>query len=98
MLTLNVVGEDGEVRPLEAIRREVLLIALTHYGGSRAATARRLRVSRATVYNMLERLAERPAEGRPPDAVSQGDHPAALFNTAADAAPLVSTVDVVNRP
>jgi DNA-binding NtrC family response regulator len=46
----------GEVRPLEEVEAEVIRFAIGHYHGQMSEVARRLRISRSTLYRKLEAL------------------------------------------
>jgi DNA-binding NtrC family response regulator len=47
------VGEDGHVKPLAQIEREIIAIALLHCGGHVTEAAKALRVGRSTLYRKL---------------------------------------------
>jgi DNA-binding NtrC family response regulator len=53
---LNLIGPDGEVRPLEEIEAEAIRFAISHYEGQMSEVARRLRIGRSTLYRRLEVL------------------------------------------
>jgi DNA-binding NtrC family response regulator len=52
--TLGMVGEDGEVRPLEEMEAEAIRFAISHYRGQMSEVARRLKIGRSTLYRKLE--------------------------------------------
>ncbi len=52
--TLGMVGEDGEVRPLEEMEGEAIRFAISHYRGQMSEVARRLKIGRSTLYRKLE--------------------------------------------
>ena len=52
--TLRMVGEDGEVRPLEEMEAETIRFAISHYRGQMSEVARRLKIGRSTLYRKLE--------------------------------------------
>ncbi|WP_309085137.1 sigma-54 dependent transcriptional regulator [Chelativorans sp.] len=62
---LRAIGDDGHVRPLEAVEREVIGLAITFYGGQMSEVARRLRIGRSTLYRKLKEMGLEPAGGRP---------------------------------
>ncbi len=51
---LIMVGEDGEVRPLEEMEAEAIRFAISHYRGQMSEVARRLKIGRSTLYRKLE--------------------------------------------
>jgi DNA-binding NtrC family response regulator len=53
---LPLLDEEGEVRPLEEVEREVIKFALAHYRGQMSEVARRLHIGRSTLYRKLEGL------------------------------------------
>ena len=53
---IQLVGDDGEVRPLEEIEADVIRFAVTHYRGQMSEVARRLRIGRSTLYRKLDTL------------------------------------------
>ena len=64
---LGMVGEDGEVRPLEEMEAEVIRFAISHYRGQMSEVARRLKIGRSTLYRKLEE-----ADGGTPESGSAG--------------------------
>src|SRR5262245_22942575 len=54
--TIDLVGAQGEVRPLEEIENELIRFAITHYRGQMSEVARRLRIGRSTLYRKLKDL------------------------------------------
>jgi DNA-binding NtrC family response regulator len=50
----------GEVRPLEEVEAELIRFAVGHYHGQMSEVARRLRISRSTLYRKLEALERAP--------------------------------------
>ena len=52
--TLGMIGEDGEVRPLEEMEAEAIRFAIAHYRGQMSEVARRLKIGRSTLYRKLE--------------------------------------------
>ena len=53
---LSLVGEDGEVRPMEQVEAETLRCAIDYYGGRMSEVARRLGIGRSTLYRKLRDL------------------------------------------
>ena len=60
---LAMLGDDGEIRPLEKMESETIRFAIAHYRGQMSEVARRLKIGRSTLYRKLEQLglSERPA-------------------------------------
>ncbi len=52
--TLGLIGEDGEVRPLEEMEAETIRFAISHYRGQMSEVARRLKIGRSTLYRKLD--------------------------------------------
>ena len=52
--TLGMVGDDGEIRPLEEMEAETIRFAISHYRGQMSEVARRLKIGRSTLYRKLE--------------------------------------------
>ena len=52
--TLAMLGEDGEVRPLEEMEAETIRFAISHYRGQMSEVARRLKIGRSTLYRKLD--------------------------------------------
>lgn len=61
--TLAILGENGEVRPLEDMEAEAIRFAISHYRGQMSEVARRLKIGRSTLYRKLDDAA---AAGREP--------------------------------
>jgi DNA-binding NtrC family response regulator len=61
---LSAVDDDGHVRPLEAVERELIRFAIDHYGGQMSEVARRLRIGRSTLYRKLKEMGIDPSDGR----------------------------------
>jgi DNA-binding NtrC family response regulator len=55
--TLPMLGEDGEVRPLEDMEAETIRFAISHYRGQMSEVARRLKIGRSTLYRKLDEAA-----------------------------------------
>lgn len=47
------LGEDGEMRSLEEVERELIAFALKHYAGHMSRVARALKIGRSTLYRKL---------------------------------------------
>jgi DNA-binding NtrC family response regulator len=60
--TLAMVGEDGEVRPLEDMEAETIRFAISHYRGQMSEVARRLKIGRSTLYRKLDEAATSDAD------------------------------------
>lgn len=58
-----MLGEDGEVRPLEEMEAESIRFAIAHYRGQMSEVARRLKIGRSTLYRKIDEAA---ASGREP--------------------------------
>jgi len=54
--SLPLLGDDGEMRPLEELEAEAIRFAIAHYRGRMSEVARRLRIGRSTLYRKLESL------------------------------------------
>jgi DNA-binding NtrC family response regulator len=52
-----MLGEDGEVRPLEDMEAETIRFAIAHYRGQMSEVARRLKIGRSTLYRKLDEAA-----------------------------------------
>ncbi|WP_425988117.1 sigma-54-dependent transcriptional regulator [Afipia sp. DC4300-2b1] len=61
--TLAMLGEDGEVRPLDDMEAETIRFAIAHYRGQMSEVARRLKMGRSTLYRKIDEAA---ASGREP--------------------------------
>jgi DNA-binding NtrC family response regulator len=53
---LDLLDENGEVRPLEQIEADAIRFAISHYGGQMSEVARKLRIGRSTLYRKLDSL------------------------------------------
>ena len=56
MSALDLLDDNGEVRPLEHIEADTIRFAITHYRGQMSEVARRLRIGRSTLYRKLDSL------------------------------------------
>jgi len=56
MSALDLLDDNGEVRPLEHIEADAIRFAITHYRGQMSEVARRLRIGRSTLYRKLDSL------------------------------------------
>ena len=56
MSALDLLDDNGEVRPLEHIEADAIRIAIAHYRGQMSEVARRLRIGRSTLYRKLDSL------------------------------------------
>jgi len=54
--SLPLLGDDGEMRPLEELEAQAIRFAIAHYRGRMSEVARRLRIGRSTLYRKLENL------------------------------------------
>ncbi len=61
--SLAMLGEDGEVRPLDDMEAETIRFAIAHYRGQMSEVARRLKIGRSTLYRKIDEAA---ASGREP--------------------------------
>ena len=61
--TLAMLGEDGEVRPLDDMEAETIRFAIAHYRGQMSEVARRLKIGRSTLYRKIDEAA---VSGREP--------------------------------
>lgn len=59
---LAPLNAAGEIRPLEEIEGELIRFAIEHYHGQMSEVARRLRISRSTLYRKLEALKLAPSD------------------------------------
>ncbi|MGL5164322.1 MAG: sigma-54-dependent transcriptional regulator [Afipia sp.] len=64
--TLAILGEDGEVRPLEDMEAETIRFAISHYRGQMSEVARRLKIGRSTLYRKLDDAAAAAREPADP--------------------------------
>ena len=55
--TLNMLAEDGEMRPLGDMEAEIIRFAVAHYRGQMSEVARRLKIGRSTLYRKLDEAA-----------------------------------------
>ena len=53
---LDLLDDNGDVRPLEDIESDAIRFAITHYRGQMSEVARRLRIGRSTLYRKLDSL------------------------------------------
>ena len=60
----SAIDDNGHVRPLESVEREIILFAIDHYGGQMSEVARRLQIGRSTLYRKLKEMGIEPSEGR----------------------------------
>ncbi|GGD95195.1 sigma-54-dependent Fis family transcriptional regulator [Aureimonas endophytica] len=51
---VRLLGEDGEIRSLEAIEADLIRFAILRYGGRLSEVARRLGIGRSTLYRKLQ--------------------------------------------
>jgi DNA-binding NtrC family response regulator len=56
MSALDLLDDNGEVRPLEHIEADAIRFAIAHYRGQMSEVARRLRIGRSTLYRKLDSL------------------------------------------
>jgi len=56
MSALDLLDDNGEVRPLEHIEADAIWFAIAHYRGQMSEVARRLRIGRSTLYRKLDSL------------------------------------------
>jgi DNA-binding NtrC family response regulator len=54
--SLPLTDAQDHVRTLDAIEREVIRFAISHYRGQMSEVARRLQIGRSTLYRKLETL------------------------------------------
>ncbi len=50
---LRALGDDGHVRPLQAVEEDMIRLALDHYRGRMTEVARRLEIGRSTLYRKV---------------------------------------------
>ena len=55
---ISIFKDDGHVRPLQEIEREVIKLALAKSGGSVTRAAAQLRIGRSTFYRKLNGISE----------------------------------------
>jgi len=55
--SLNMLAEDGEMRPLDDMEAEIIRFAVAHYRGQMSEVARRLKIGRSTLYRKLDEAA-----------------------------------------
>ncbi|MBN9051176.1 MAG: sigma-54-dependent Fis family transcriptional regulator [Rhizobiales bacterium] len=53
---LPLIDAQGDVRPFDALERDIIRFAIAHYRGRMSEVARRLRIGRSTLYRKLEGL------------------------------------------
>ncbi|MGN6460894.1 MAG: sigma-54-dependent transcriptional regulator [Pseudolabrys sp.] len=53
---LPLIDAQGDVRPFDALERDIIRFAINHYRGRMSEVARRLRIGRSTLYRKLEGL------------------------------------------
>jgi DNA-binding NtrC family response regulator len=53
---LDLLDDNGDVRPLEDIEADAIRFAITHCRGQMSQVARRLRIGRSTLYRKLDSL------------------------------------------
>jgi DNA-binding NtrC family response regulator len=53
---LDLLDDNGDVRPLEDIEADAIRFAITHYRAQMSQVARRLRIGRSTLYRKLDSL------------------------------------------
>ena len=53
---LPLIDAHGDVRPFDALERDIIRFAIAHYRGRMSEVARRLRIGRSTLYRKLEGL------------------------------------------
>jgi DNA-binding NtrC family response regulator len=53
---VTMFDDTGHVRPLEAIERDLIVFAISHYAGHMSEVARRLGIGRSTLYRKLSEL------------------------------------------
>ncbi len=53
---LDLLDDNGDLRPLEDIEADTIRFAITHYRGQMSEVARRLRIGRSTLYRKLDSL------------------------------------------
>jgi DNA-binding NtrC family response regulator len=53
---LDLLDDNGDVRPLEDIEADAIRFAIAHYRGQMSQVARRLRIGRSTLYRKLDSL------------------------------------------
>ena len=53
---LEICSPDGNLRKLEEIEADVITFAISHYEGHMSEVARRLRVSRSTLYRKVDAI------------------------------------------
>ncbi|MCT8997737.1 sigma-54-dependent transcriptional regulator [Chelativorans intermedius] len=61
---LRAFGEDGHIRTLAATERDMLRLAIEHYGGQMSEVARRLGIGRSTLYRKLKEMDLDPSATR----------------------------------
>ncbi|MGQ3675245.1 response regulator [Xanthobacter sp. TB0139] len=61
--TLPHTGQDGHLRPLDAIEADLIRLACARYEGRLSEVARRLGIGRSTLYRKLAQLESQPCTG-----------------------------------
>ena len=51
---IELLTPDGHMRPLGKIEADIIRLAICHYGGKVSEVARRLNISRSTLYRKLD--------------------------------------------
>jgi DNA-binding NtrC family response regulator len=63
--SLAMLGDGGEMRPLEDMEAEIIRFAIAHYRGQMSEVARRLKIGRSTLYRKLDETAASDPASRP---------------------------------
>ena len=63
---LQLLDLDGNIRSLGDMEKEIIISALEHYRGRVSEAARRLKMSRSTLYRKMEGLKIKQPETAPP--------------------------------
>jgi DNA-binding NtrC family response regulator len=53
---IRLVGDHGDIRPLDEVERETIRFAIQHYRGQMSKVARKLAIGRSTLYRKLKDL------------------------------------------
>jgi DNA-binding NtrC family response regulator len=72
MSALDLLDDNGEVRPLEHIEADAIRFAITHYRRQMSEVARRLRIGRSTLYRKLDSLGLAGDSDMQPHALQSG--------------------------
>lgn len=83
---LALLDAAGEIRPLEEIEAELIRFAIGHYHGKMSEVARRLRISRSTLYRKLAALRLAPSGAAAARRMARGEQ-AATAPVAAERQP-----------